>query len=588
LKKLIVIVLILAAAGGFYFWNKEHKVIDLPSIVPVASKDPFESQIVSYVPENITAITYCGAGINKIRAYWMSDGFSDLRALLTDKEKLGNFLNLLMQGAEPEARDFIIEKVMTFSKMVMDSETIKANAQVQEYVQYQSGEMIGPFAAMGLFGTLDKEVNYTKDLETIKQLGVPIAKESSGSMEVFSLDFLALMKLYIPPQAQEQLAMPEYKTFFAWKDKKFAFANDRKLVERFLNGETVTTRPALLQNAAFRGMLKTMPFDPNKDACFSFMDFKTMMLKSMKFAEDNAKKDHPDLPSVSVTDMMQNFPLTGLGLTMGYDNGLYYTQQWGLDESLIPAQVKVWMDALRTQKALSALNWIPKDSAYAVAVNGEVLKKLKDTALKQLPKAQEMEQIPQIKYLDSLEGLALAMRPAQIGSPWPEAVLVGQLKEAEVLVDLVKTQLEGILGVQFDGFKWLEKDVNGKKMSYFSTPFGVGIYMLASGANLSAASTENALTNSFSLFENNKDSLAGQLEKMNISARPAIVVAYLNFKSMLQIIRDAQGAAQMFSKATFTIPPEVDGFAKAFGEIYFTMGLEEGFVRIQMVQRPVS
>jgi hypothetical protein len=575
IKKLAIFLIVIAAV---VFALIKSKVIPDNLISGIVKSQPIESDLLYYVPDGVTGLTVCDSGMLKMQEYWKTDSMKNMRALLSDGPRLYAMAAPFIPEAEKAKGEEISNKVAAIAKAMFESQALKAGLITTGYVQYQQADPKNLFPVSAALAVTNDVLDLKADFEKMKQAGVPIGEEVFEGYTFYVFDYNALFKQLSTLTQAPQFPFPEMKFYFATSGKKFGVGNNKEAIVKYFKGEKFPKKPGLLESPQFKAALANLNYDSSKDFCQSYMDFKSMLESSVSAAGASAGTN---VHTPEMEKIFEKFPVSGVTQKVGYNGSITLTQQWAIKESVLPEEARVWIEALATSRPFEGLSSQPANAAVASGVNGEIFEKLKAAADKTPSIAPLISGFPYTDMIAGLQNFSIAIMPPSTGI-WPEGLISIKLGKSKELYDIAKEQILAALAKGgMVNAKWLEKTVDGNKIEYFSTPLGVGVYLLEKDNTFKIASSESVVTGASS-----KETLKDKLKKMGIDRNEsAIAETYISAPTLLEMARTIQTSLAMMMPMQIQISKDFDIIAKALGEYYLSVNLKPGFVTYTMSQK---
>lgn len=194
---------------------------------------------------------------------------------------------------------------------------------------------------------------------------------------------------------------------------------------------------------------------------------------------------------------------------------------------------------------------VPESTAFLVSFDGKLLTGLRDIGLKHAPNEEKEAFKNQFVLLDLLKSFGVAIRAGAGGSPFPELFLIGGSDKATELSQSLQ-QIIG-LGLGATGLPlsaWQTKEIEGVKVNYALTPFGIGIYIGASKNAVIIGTSELALGDALKVSGGKASSMGEKIKgagKELFHDRSGPIVVYGNLPQVASMIESLEGSMAMFT-----------------------------------------
>lgn len=227
----------------------------------------------------------------------------------------------------------------------------------------------------------------------------------------------------------------------------------------------------------------------------------------------------------------------------------------------------------------------PSSVTILIGLDGTTIKAIKTAALANVPPEQAEMMGPVLALVDSLKGFGLGVRAPQGGAPFPDVMLIAESDKAKDLEELLKAQIgmASAMGGMSLG-AWQEKDLAGTKISYTSTPLGIGIYMAQTNGSLVIGSSEQSINDLVSAGAGKSEGLIKKLSpatKEAVGTGKSLIVAYSNFEQLGSMIENVSGTVAMFTGGQPPMDAQQMANLKQLGTLTLAINMQDNLLKIQ-------
>ncbi len=403
----------------------------------------------------------------------------------------------------------------------------------------------------------------TARLETaIKEEGIPTSAEKSGGEQGFVADFSSKI---------DQPENPFKKMYFAGNKEKLAIATSTALAAQIFKEPVQDNGISKIKASAEFKKVSDGHDSKDNQFVFGFLDLARVLDAAKGFAPDGAQNED-----------IKNFPLT----SVSFSRAMADTPEDQVLVSFSPKnelQKKI-VSALSGSGKNDILNKVPGDTLVWISLDGKAIKSIKDTALSEAPPEEAEMGRAMLAPLDTLKALGIGVRNASGGSPFPELLIVGESDNSAQLANTLKQQLSGAIGMSgMPVSEWQDKDIAGVKVSYATSPFGVGAFIADANGAVVIASSEKAVTDALSAAKGSTAALAKSLPKDadDASSGDSLFVAYSDVTKLANMIESVQGNLAMFTGGQAAVDKSYTDSLRKIGTFVLSAKLKDEVLKVQ-------
>lgn len=389
-------------------------------------------------------------------------------------------------------------------------------------------------------------VDLKEKLQTLRgalaDAGVSLKDEDFGGIKGLSLTVESLTA-EAGDSAVAGLPLSAPRSFsIAASSSDIVAASSPALLQAVLSSASQNGIEKIRQDSLFQKTYRSVP--PSKLAfAYGYIDFARLL------SSPEAK-----LLAAAGDMVAQQLPIEAAVFQRSMDDGL--SDRMAFLVAPKSDEQKALFSKLQTGVKTDLVALLPGSSVLALALDGVLLKGIKDSALAGMGAGGQPKLASSLKLLDAVEGVALGLRG---GAPFPEAMVVaGSAKSAEVMAE-VQTQIGSAGAGALPLSAWQEKQISGTSVRYMQTPLGIGVYMAALKDKAVVASTDSALSDTLAAISG-QGSLGGKLSGQPgalLTKRPnPFLVIYADFKLMASAIESLHASLGMFTGGKAFVPAE--------------------------------
>lgn len=306
--------------------------------------------------------------------------------------------------------------------------------------------------------------------------------------------------------------------------------------------------------------------------------------KGVKGAEKTVKgeKASPEEAKREVNEFINNLPLGSVFVSSKMGD----TPSYQVLGDLTPKDdyQREFLDAFTKAGNQHIGDLVPEATAFLVSIDGKFMTGLRDLGLKHMPNEEKEAFKNQFVLLDLLKSFGVAIRGGA-GSPFPELFLIGASDKASELSQSLQ-QIIG-LGLGATGLPlsaWQTKEIEGVKVNYALTPFGIGIYIGASKHAVIIGTSELGVTDALKVSSGKANSMAESIKgagKELFSERSGPIVFYGNLPQVASMIESLEGSMAMFTGGKSTFDKAQIDRLRSMGTAIATVRATDGMLDIE-------
>lgn len=293
------------------------------------------------------------------------------------------------------------------------------------------------------------------------------------------------------------------------------------------------------------------------------------------------------MPNVPDPEGIKELPFSAAALSQSINDGVATT--FAVSMAPINDQQKLLISNLERMPENTLSDRAPVDAVLFFGLDGQLLKTVQEGAISELSPEQRKEAAPWLTFVESLKGLSLAFRQSAGDSPFPDLILSAQSGEAPKMAEFLKTEINAILTAQFQMSRWLEKDIQGAKVSYMLTPLGIGIYIGSVKDMVIVASTESAINAALLSATDANKALPSTLQANNravLTASSSLTNGYADFAKLAELIESVQGSLSLFTGGANAMnAAQIQGI-KRMGIGAASLKISKGFLKGEIHVKP--
>lgn len=527
-----------------------------PAKVAVAGEGILNVELLKYVPAAATAFVvwdFQGPEYKKLRvtpwAISMSMGES-VKTVLKQMEDAGSSTE--MAEIKP-----VLDVLQKLGIMGPDGQTQVDTlfSQAVWYIGVTDPKTLPDTALVASGGTQGKLSDRIPVLqELLTQKGLTPTPETYAGATGFSV------KVKLP----EGSIQPEFTIYVGATDNKLALALDKSKLESLFKPATQDGLEPLKNSPEFKRALGSVG-SAEETIALAYVG----LTKLLPILDEASKK--AQAPGAPNNVDVSKLPVESLVWKQTVNDG--FTNRWAITVTpKTDAQTKIFK-ALEDTSAPSVSGKLPANVALMFALDTRPLKRLEFL----MSDVADPSAKAAYAQASQLNGVTLAIRNSNAGSPLPDIFLFIDTEDPKTLAEMLKTAVgQGMGGMPA---QWQEMDVEGLKSTYLATPLGIGIYMAepAGGKSLVVSSSPTGLKDALTTISGKGDSLATKSSpevRGRLAANRDFALSYINFAELANVIESVKSSVAMFTGGTqefdkFVNPAEVRKMGLSVGGISF-------------------
>jgi hypothetical protein len=257
-----------------------------------------------------------------------------------------------------------------------------------------------------------------------------------------------------------------------------------------------------------------------------------------------------------------------------------FTNRWGVTVNpKTEAQTKIF-EALKGSTLPAVAAKIPGDVALMFALDARPLKKLEFL----MNDVSDPQSKMFFEQASQLQGATVAIRNNDAGSPFPDLFLFVDSENPAPFAEMIKMGVGSAMGGMGGGVPWKDMEVEGTKVSFMSTPLGVGLYLgqPAAGKTLVVASSQRSMKDALKALAGTGESITTRLQgsiKDQVGASQGFMTSYINFSEFANVVETVKNSLAMFAGGSteeldqFLNPAELRKYGVSAGGIGFADGV---------------
>lgn len=328
---------------------------------------------------------------------------------------------------------------------------------------------------------------------------------------------------------------PELTLYMGANEQRLAVVSQKALLVQLLEGTPTARLQALRATPRFTKATTNLPLS-GELLSFGYVDIAATLAQAATALQTTGPEEFASA---------KELPLESAAWGSSFDE----TYGVGVKVVLEPRD-----DAQRQSLAMLAkgsehnlLGRMPGGTVAALAIDGTLVKSIKDNILGHLAQDPQQALPPGAELIDQLKGLALALRPSAGGSPFPEVMLALAHREPKQVASVIETQINALIASGQAPITPLQKkQVEGVETSYLMSPLGVGAFLGVLNDLLVVTTSEPALA---SFVRAQGDGLMAGLParaRAVLQGSP-LLSAYVNFQEGIALLESVQGSFAMFT-----------------------------------------
>ncbi len=512
---------------------------------PQAPKDPLE--LVKRLPENtlgFTLLDFETAGFQSYRTSpWSNQQMIDWQSLVAEK---GNDLKLL---------NIINRSGLLSASTAENQSSAAAVAFIAPKIDTESLEL-------GVLLKAKAGINFKERLNSLKNLfeneQISIAPKKIGTLEGFEIK---------PVTDPTSPASRIKQVIFVNSGDEIAIGTSATIVEKLFSK---AAPPKLLEHPDF--IQNWGASEASQRLAFAFIDI-SAIINSVKAS---LPKDNPTQAELN------SFPVISVAANASMRESPHSELIVSLDPKN-PDQ-KRWTSTLNGSINNQIFKLAPKNTIGYLGLNGKFLSNLKAVGLSEIPADAQKEVRERLAFVDSIQGLAIGIRQATTGNPFPDLIIALQSSDVATLFKEAKSSLgQMLLSAGLPLSDWSETDIQGYNVSYLQSPIGIGLYMAATSNFLLLCSSSQGISELLGSGLQGGELLASLPEaaRTTIDAPGSFIVNYINFIEVANLIELFQSSLAMFSGGSEGISKESVAKLKGYGMMISRAAVEESSIRIE-------
>jgi hypothetical protein len=402
--------------------------------------------------------------------------------------------------------------------------------------------------------------------ELLKSNGVtPTAETFEGGYKGFSVAMPGL------PGADGAAAAAPKALYVAASDSALAIGLSKEIVLSAFKPAATDRSEALRNSAEFKRAVESVN-SADEGVGLAYVSFSKLLPIIDQAAKKSGKTE------VSDVDVAQ-LPFEALVWRQSVGDGL--TNRWAISVNpKTESQTKIF-DALKGSSVPAVAAKLPGDVALMFSLDARPLKKLEFL----MNEVSDPQSKMFFEQASQLQGATVAIRNNDSGSPFPDLFLFVDSENSAQFVDMVKMGFGAAMGGMGGGaMPWKDMDIEGTKVSFMSTPLGVGLYMgqPSSAKTLVVASSQRSMKDALKSLAGTGESITSRLQgsvKDQVATSQGFVASYINFNEFANVVESVKNSLAMFAGEntqeldTFLNPAEIRKYGVSAGAISFANGI---------------
>lgn len=185
---------------------------------------------------------------------------------------------------------------------------------------------------------------------------------------------------------------------------------------------------------------------------------------------------------------------------------------------------------------------ISSSSALAIALNSNLIKSLFNFALTLATTPQGSQDI--VAKIDSSIETGLTLN-SNAKAGLADLALFLPFTDTDWAISSIKSQAEGLSKSQGVAANWNTKDINGRKVEYLMSPFGIGIYLVKEKQYLIAGISESSIIGALSSSEDK--AVSNKNLQLDLSSPAAIFKVYVNYQELYNMLLGIKNFTSIFT-----------------------------------------
>lgn len=589
MKKLLLILIILAIAVFTYFeisnkGSSSRIGSAISDLVSPATKNPFESPLLSYLPNNVYALQVCDYSSPAAKTMWDLPVAQRVRKLISSSELREKMLQQARQfSADPKLLEAIEGVLKSFDK-ALDSTNF-------------NGEMVIFHTIDGL-GVISKNNDITENdlaplLAAIKSFGVSMDEEKQSNYSLYSIDLGQFANKELQQALQADLEEDAIGSLhLGFGDKLFAITTNKQFIENILQGKTRSEKIEILKTERFEKALKALPYNPKTSFCYNYSDIKrsaTEISKAAKEKLSSLEKKAPD--GDDVIGKMENFfaeiPVEFLAQTNNGRGLLGNSVALGLSQHSELIDLPKWLGILGSGSSSKSFGLLAPNNVFSIGISGKLLVGVRDMVLEStfFSSGIPEEDKQQLSKLDTIEEIALAVAfPAVAMPPIPDPTFVIKSSNPKELFEFVKTAATDGLKDSAATLQWQTVEIEGVEVQTLPLPIGRVVSVFINDDSLVVTSSELSLRAAIESAKGGTNNLLATYKKQgHLRKDNAFLSISLNLKVLFEGLEQIKGMVIAMSgvDAPEQIIQEVIEIGKSLGVVSSQSWVEDHVIFVE-------
>lgn len=602
MKKIAIIGLVLVVAAGVWWMNSTQSGSAtgakgvLAKIVAPKKSEPFESKLVSFVPRDAHSIQRCNYDSESYRRYLGSPLVKIALSFFEDPDKIRTTIESLNGGKSLDELNIpqlgaALEKLKQINQAVKSTEGFQDPFYAKDALVFQRPtSAANPLSVAVVFST-NRKMDLDGLVGKLRGLGAVIGDATDEGVSYYTYNLMELVAAFANADTGLPIAeMPKATLHFGIRDDRFAIGTAKEDILPFLLNKPFATPPDLLLTDYAKTTLARANYNPESDYCIQYGDYRRVLSDMAAQIEAMAKGNTPeDEKTKRGVEMLRKLPLLGYTSSMRYDDGFDLLGSFGLEVKNEQFDLTPWIKYFTTSTPAASATLLPASSFFVQVLNTSDLAKGLREALKQLPAPAQADTETTIAAAEGITSFAYAINYVAGEALFPDLTVVIAAKSPEAIIAQLRSIPAKIPQANTFG-DWIEKTIEGTRVAFIASPFGVGAFLATVNNHVVVASSEVAIRRAILVGSKKEKSLADTLEARSLpKGEHALYYLYIDMPRVIQTVDGLKGAVAGFmppeQQAQLNIPPLLTELFDAVGAISVEFSLKDSFVDFRAKQK---
>ena len=604
MKKILLGAVVILGVSGLWWMtqNREGTAPSTPgllsSLTTPKNVDPFATPLVSFVPRDVNSLQRCDYSSASFKRYLESPLATIALSYLKEPDKIRTSIETLSGGKTLEEANIpqlgaALNKLKEITKAFTETEGFQDPYYAKDALVFQRPTTAQTPVSFAVVFFAERKMDLAGLVGKLRGLGANITDVSEAGLQYYTYNLMDIIAAFAGGNSPFSAdAIPKAVLHFGQVDNRFAMGTTQEDILPFLQNKPFPTPPDLLTTEYAKATIGRIGFNPKVDYCYQYGDYRRVLRDMVAQLESMGTAGQPqDEQTKKGLDILRNLPLLGYSSSMRYDDGFDVSGSLGFEEKSEHFNLGRWLKYFTTSKASATTSLLPATSFWVFGINTSDLFKGLREALALIPSPMPPDAEPTIAAVEAVNSIAIAINYVSGEALFPDLTIAIDSKSPDALVTQLraipsKIPQSGALG------GWIEKNIEGTKVAFIASPFGVGAFFATIDNHLVIASSEVAIRRAILIGRKKEKSLAETLTMRSLPAgENALAFLYFDMPRLIETVEGLKGSLGAFippdQQQQFGIPPMLRELFDAVGALSFEVSVKGTFLDFRAKQKVI-